>query len=822
MLVAIGSGAGACDSAAPASDSTETSTTTTTVPAEQQESTSNPPGGVTDTTSTGDPAPDEPGTVTTTTTSPPSSPAQTPTTAPSADNADGVDDGASTPTPSTSPADTNSQTATVVNRGTAVANSGSNTALATTGSAIASSAGAPSPDAPVGGSTSIVSRMTSDVDVQTGPADAVGSADSSVVHQSAIANSFDHGAVDILQVALVINIGISHATTGHNVAVGGIAGVTPTGDAEGAASPAAIVDGTIETGDVTAAGNQASSMITQSAVVGNSDHSTQLATVVNLGSAVGNSGLNVAVGNMYVDGTGIAHTVLSPDVATALGSTGAAAAVGNRSDTHVQQRATAVARDTAVLTIDQRTIVVNFGNAFANTGGNLSVGILGDADLTVDQAQAVASLIGLLAPFYGTQPIAPPASTAAGTNVSGTVATGSATAQGNDASTWVAQTAIGVVHGDGQASVHQLAGVANLGIALANSGFNVAIGQGGSQQVAAGLMPVGQDLAQFASMLSDPAWMDAPDPFASLARTIEIGGFTLNLNGTVTGQQYLSGWDPVFASDPHAPAPLSGVRVRQISGVLDIGIAFSDTGHNVVVSVVRADSTQLGASAVHLGTETSDEPASVVHLGTETSDEPASAARSSISTGDAFALGSHTVVIVCQTLNDDVACAPKVDPAPEPTPEPSPPAETPQPAQPATAPVRVSPAVTTTTSTPPTAVAARSVAAAPTASATSDATATLPFTGTDARATVWTAIAMIVVGGGLARRRRPRVDSRRPIVTPRGLRPRGVALDAQAWAAARIRPVQATTSHSCSIDSNWSVPRARMPATLFCADSSSG
>jgi hypothetical protein len=47
--------------------------------------------------------------------------------------------------------------------------------------------------------------------------------------------------------------------------------------------------------------------------------------------------------------------------------------LGNRSDARVLQSATGTASGTAVLQIGQWAIVLNFGTAFANTGGNAAV-----------------------------------------------------------------------------------------------------------------------------------------------------------------------------------------------------------------------------------------------------------------------------------------------------------------------------------------------------------------------------------------------------------------------------------------------------------------
>ena len=52
------------------------------------------------------------------------------------------------------------------------------------------------------------------------------------------------------------------------------------------------------------------------------------------------------------------------------------------------------------------------------------------------------------------------------------ILTGDAAALGNDASTTIVQTAAGAVSGSHYASANQRATVANLGLALANTGYN--------------------------------------------------------------------------------------------------------------------------------------------------------------------------------------------------------------------------------------------------------------------------------------------------------------------------------------------------------------
>ena len=266
-----------------------------------------------------------------------------PTRAPPADPAP-----ASEPAPPP-PTNTNAQTADVTNAGTSVADTGTNTAAAGTNSNVA-------------GSTGGATNPSANAGAASGTAGAAGSQDNTHVDQIATATAQGQSSVDILQVALVINLGVANGQTGANgaLASGGQGGAG--GDTQTA----------IDTGDASAVGNRAQTTVTQAAVVAGGDASTQIAAVLNIGIGVGNSGLNVAMGTVTVDGLSASQLTLLNTGSAAVQS-GSADALGNRSDTRVLQSATGTASGTAVLQIGQWAIVLNFGTAFANSGGNAAV-----------------------------------------------------------------------------------------------------------------------------------------------------------------------------------------------------------------------------------------------------------------------------------------------------------------------------------------------------------------------------------------------------------------------------------------------------------------
>ena len=594
---------------------------------------------------------------------------------------------------------TNDQQADVTNTGTAVADTGSNTSTGGTNSNAAGAVGGqPNPSANAGATS--------------GNAGSTGSQDATQIQQIANATAQGQAAVDILQVALVINLGVSNGQTGTNVAIaaGGQGGAG--GDAQGA----------IGTGDASAVGNRAGTTVTQAAVVAGGDASTQIAAVLNIGIGVGNTGLNVAVGTVTVDGASAAQLTLLNSGSAGV-ATGAADALGNRSDTRVLQSASGTASGTAVLQIGQWAIVLNFGTAFANTGGNAAVAGTGPAGMSPAEYQAVLAIMNVLAPIL--DGIGTPTGTQLG-NSAAVVTTGTASALGNDAQTAINQMAAGAVSGDQYASATQRATVANLGLALANTGYNAALGNPGAYDMA-GITPATNELSRFFGLLTDTSWLSSANPFASFAQTVDVNGLTLSLGGDITGTQFLLGWDDAMVADGGAITP--GVRVRQISAVLNIGIALANSGSNVALSLVQGQNTTTSSDVQALMSTLAATNAGVAANGS---------ALARIATGDATAVGSNAVVAICQAFNDSLTCAPKVDPS-----DPG------NPVDPG------DPSVSGTTAIPVSATpAARADASDPDDRGAGETAGTLPFTGSDPQALVVAALGLIGAGTVLTRRRR--------------------------------------------------------------------
>jgi hypothetical protein len=172
------------------------------------------------------------------------------------------------------------------------------------------------------------------------------------------------------------------ALTGQ-VAVGGLV-ASNTADGGNTSTGTA----TIVTGAATAVGTDADTTITQAATDADGDGvldvTVQDATVVNLGFAVANSGLNDATGN---DSFNLALTGQFADGLVALNNaggsntsdgnasiiTGSATAVGVDAGISVDQGVADVDDDDIDI-VFQQPFILNLGGAFANSGGNSVTG----------------------------------------------------------------------------------------------------------------------------------------------------------------------------------------------------------------------------------------------------------------------------------------------------------------------------------------------------------------------------------------------------------------------------------------------------------------
>jgi hypothetical protein len=519
------------------------------------------------------------------------------------------------------PATTGNQTnqdAEVTTGGGAVANTGGNTGVAT-------GPGIPGIYLPGGVSSTIT----------TGTATGQGSVDRNGISQEINATVTQNGKVVVVQVAVIVNIGIGLAGSGGNVAdtesmsppkpISSVAMIVGSEAAGAGTGPTPV---SIGTGNASSTGNSGSTKVTQSIVLTGNDVAQQLAAVLNLGVGVANSGLNFALAAVSGNNSGSPSSVTfvtagAPSSITA----GSASALGNRSTSAVFQVVTVSASGNGSLLVIQRAVIVNFGLALANTGLNVAGG--GALNAAMPDPAAAQQLLLMLLGSGG----AAPGAALTGTGGGGgpiAIGTGNAHAVGNDTTTGIHQTVTGSVTDDETAKAIQDAWVGNFGIALANTGANGA-GTGLAGIDGASLQAARGALQAFLAGLTGIG-----DPLQGLDASFKLGGNLLQLHGDVSGTESLLG---ITEPGTDLDADDASVVVRQVTAVLNIGLALGESGHNVAVATTEGtDHSATGGTGATVATTT-------------------------ITTGDATAVGSHFATTICQTIGDALACAPKpVDP----------------------------------------------------------------------------------------------------------------------------------------------------------------
>jgi hypothetical protein len=200
---------------------------------------------------------------------------------------------------------------------------------------------------------------------------------------------------------------------------------------------------------------------------------SQDANVTNAGVGVANSGGNVAVGNASQNADGCvqgAVGVIANNTCDASNTsdgsaditTGSATAVGNQSETTVSQDVAGPADGAGLVVTDQDADVTNAGVGVGNSGLNAAVG-----NASQNTGGCLQGAVGFVANN----------SCDASNSSDGTASihTGDATGIGNMSTTAISQDASGG-DGTGLAVVLQDADVANVGVGIANSGGNLALG----------------------------------------------------------------------------------------------------------------------------------------------------------------------------------------------------------------------------------------------------------------------------------------------------------------------------------------------------------
>jgi LPXTG-motif cell wall-anchored protein len=385
-----------------------------------------------------------------------------------------------------------------------------------------------------------------DNDIDTGAADAIGSQDVNDVTQEAQVVLTEQAVANLLQVALILNIGAALANSGINDAIStpggsGIAGAIDSGNAtavgndmeqyitqaaratgdentDDAATQLAISlwmglanansginsatgtgvagsGGDIGSGDAAAIGNQSISDILQQASLTGSGTSQvnveQYATIMNIGFALANSGMNEitgAAGGILTAGDSAVQNDMALDLFSMLlpallqsfaGSsgqgvigTGDATAIGNRSETYIHQLADAAASGDGIASIIQDVLVANVGAAGANTGGNTLGGRY--ASLDPDMAKAVVTLAAFLSQMLALVHTQSAENALAMQQAGLEIPFGAIVLQVQGQMQGVDTTLTGV---DGaRANIRQVTIILSLGIAQSNSGLNTALG----------------------------------------------------------------------------------------------------------------------------------------------------------------------------------------------------------------------------------------------------------------------------------------------------------------------------------------------------------
>jgi len=419
------------------------------------------------------------------------------------------------------------QNVTTVNAGAAFANTGLNVALGngavSTSAAVqgaVSGAGPPADDLVASNDGTASTNSNGSAGIATGNALAAGNRSTTNLTQALNVNTTGHVIVLSDQNAVVLNIGLAAANTGGNIAVGNASvniaavlqgalafnGGANNGDTVaanfGTASDPSNGSASIWTGNAAAAGNESTTNVSQAVNVNSTGGLVlpdQNAFVLNFGIGIANSGLNIAVGNASVNVAAAAQIALAINngddiVASNFGdatttsngsasiTTGNADSIGNASGASTNISQTVDTNGADMVLADQNATSINIGIAASNTGlnaaiGNASVNVAATGQIALAfpaQSDAVASNFG-----------------DASTNSDGSasITTGNANAVGSENHTNIAQS-VNANGANGFLLTDQTATDVNVGLAAANTGLNLAIGN-----VAISIAAVGQ-LAQ--------------------------------------------------------------------------------------------------------------------------------------------------------------------------------------------------------------------------------------------------------------------------------------------------------------------------------------
>ncbi|MDP9019956.1 MAG: hypothetical protein M3N25_03995, partial [Actinomycetota bacterium] len=568
------------------------------------------------------------------------------------------------------------QEADVMNSGSATATTGGNDATGNASSNDADSAQGAAANGSIANNSATTSNSSDgSADINTGSADATGNSSSTGVNQ--IANATVGGSlggiVIVNQSANVSNTGTATAGTGGNTATGNqsnnqantvqgaVSGAGPPSGTniasnDGQASNLSGGNATITTGDATATGNHSDTNVTQSAnasvngpgiVIVNQD-----SNVTNGGIAVALTGGNDATGNASVNTAGTiqaadsngedAGTSVAANFGTSSNSStgsaditsGNAEAIGNASTTNVTQSAN-VNTGGGVVLVDQDANVVNRGNARANSGGNTAVGNASVNDAATDQ-DAVAGDAG------GTSVAGNFGEAVNTSDGSASIATGDATAIGNESTTNVVQVAdtaaiggAGLGPTEDPSLIDQEANVVNRGNARASSGGNTAVGNAS----------VNTAVTVQNAVAGEGANNTVASNFGSASNKSNGSAAITTGDATAVGNASTTNVAQVADTDIDGAG---FVLVDQEADVVNRGQARANSGGNIAVgnaSRNRARNDQVA--------EAGDSDGNVV-VANFASAKNISDGTAVIATGDATAIGNKSTTNVAQVADTDI------------------------------------------------------------------------------------------------------------------------------------------------------------------------
>jgi hypothetical protein len=584
------------------------------------------------------------------------------------------------------------QDAFVLNTGAAVANSGGNAAIGNTSENTANAdqsvgdAGDPV-IGPIGvasnnGEASNWSGGTAAV--RTGDAGAVGNDSTTKITQNANADITGPGGGSLVsQSSGVVNAGFAVANSGGNLALGNdsfndadvVQDVPSSGGTDvgvvgnfGLADNQSDGHGVVSSGGAYAAGSRSKTDVEQNVKAngGAFNLQTQANLITNTGIGLANSGLNAGVGNVSNNDSDVSQTAtLSDDPGIDVGvvgqfgkasnssdgtaaiETGNATAVGNDSETGVGQSI-----DPSGLVVNtQVASVTNAGVGIANSGGNVAVGNASTNQANAQQNAAIGDDDDPPFILAGTMVASNNGEASNASDGLATIKTGDAAATGNESSTNVRQEANGAIDGGGVILNTQVAGVANVGLGVANSGFNGAVGNVSDNDT---------DLVQDADVLSDngnPSTLVAGIVTASNDGTASNAsdGEANITTGRATGAGNRS--STVIAQNANGDIDGLGVVINpQIAGVLNAGVGVGNSGFNGAVGNASTNEADLDQEA-RIASGNEDDAsltAAFVTAANSGSAENASDGTADIRTGHAQGTGNASATHLTQDADGHV------------------------------------------------------------------------------------------------------------------------------------------------------------------------